>query len=80
MITDLVLGLFSGFGDWLARQLPAAGGVSLPGASSVSSAIGKADSLLPVAGILQVAAGVLAAVLVFLTVRLVLLLRYVFLP
>lgn len=80
MITDLVLGLFSVVGDWLAAALPEGGTAQLPGAGPVAVAIGKLDSLLPIAGPLQVAAGVLAAVLGFVVVRLVLMVRYVLLP
>lgn len=80
MITDLVLNVFGVAGGWLADALPAAGAPSLPGASSVSGVIGQLDSLIPIAGLLQVAAAVLASVLAFFALRLLLLVRYVVLP
>jgi hypothetical protein len=80
VITDLVLGLFSHLAGWLVDTLPPAGAVAFPGVSAIATTVAKLDSLVPVAGVIQVAVGVLAAVLVFFLVRLVLMLRYVLLP
>lgn len=80
MLTDKVLGLWNSAGGWLADTLPDGATATIPGATEISGLIGKADSLLPVSGLLQVAAGVLACVLGFLALRLLLLVRYVLLP
>ena len=80
MITDFVLSIWSAGGGWLADTLPAGDTVQMPGAAAVATAIAKLDSLLPVSGLLQVAAGVLAAVLLFVVLRLLLVVRHVLLP
>lgn len=71
MITDALLS----FAGWLAGVVGGIlpdGHLSLPAVGGVTTWIAKVDSLVPVTGVLSVALGVLAAVVLFVTVRLVL--------
>lgn len=71
MITDAVLALAGWVGTFVAGLLPS-DHLTLPPLGGITSAIAKADSLLPVSGILTAALGVLAAVVVFVLIRLTL--------
>ncbi len=72
MITDAILTVLSAVVGFLTSALPDGQPLTLPGASGLASAVGKVDSLVPIAGPMQALLGVMAAALVFVAVRLVL--------
>lgn len=71
MITDALLSFAHLIWSYSVGLLPT-GHLDLPGASTVADLLGGLDSMLPILAVIQLALTVLVAVLVFFSVRIVL--------
>jgi hypothetical protein len=71
VITDLLLTIVTGLANLALAPLPE-GHLDLPSPSGLANVLGGVDSLVPILGPLSLAMTVLAAVGVFIAVRLVL--------
>lgn len=79
MIVDLLVGLVAGILAPVLGLLPE-GHLALPAASSLAASLAGLDSLVPVLGVLRLGAVMLSLLLVFVSVRVVVFLRYLLLP
>jgi hypothetical protein len=80
MITDALLAPLVALMAWLERTLPDGEPLPMTGASGLTDTLAGLNSMLPVQEVMQVAIGLLGLVTVFVTVRMVLVVRHVLLP
>jgi hypothetical protein len=80
VITDALLAPLLALARWLANTLPDGQPLDTSGVAGLRDWLAGLNSLLPVAEVMGAALGLLAAVLVFLLVRLVLVVRHTLLP
>jgi hypothetical protein len=71
MITDLLISAMLGVWNAITGLLPDGGSITIPGISTLNLWLARADSFLPIAGPLALMVGILSAVGVFITVRLI---------
>lgn len=79
MIVDAVVDFLVGIVEFVAGLLPEHE-ITPPPTGGLVSRLAQVDSLVPIAGPIQVAVVVASAVVVFVAVRLVLMARHVLLP
>lgn len=72
MITDFVLGWMLGLWNDAVGILPDGSDITIPGLGTLTLWLARVDSLVPIAGPLSLMLGILSAVGIFITVRLVL--------
>jgi hypothetical protein len=80
VVTDALLAPLLALCEWLVGSLPAGEPFDVPALATVWEWVARVDSVLPVLGLVEVAVGLLAAVVGFFLVRMVLVVRHVLLP
>lgn len=80
MVTDALLAPLLALLNWLETTLPDGAELSTDGLGGVVDHMAALNTMLPVSEMLTLATGLLASVAIFMTVRLVLVVRHTVLP